>query len=67
MRTAERRVQRLMREHDLSWANRPPQRPANDHDGRITTDQVDTTWGTDMAQAVLASGGRVHVFATVDQ
>jgi transposase InsO family protein len=66
VRTAERRVQRLMREHDLSGPNRPPQRPANDHDGRITTDRVDTTWGTDMAQAVLASGARVHVFATVD-
>ena len=66
VRTAERRVQRLMREHDLSGPARPPQRPANDHDGRITTDQVDTTWGTDMAQAVLASGARVHVFVTVD-
>ena len=66
VRTAERRVQRLMREHDLSAPNRPPQRPANDHDGTITTDRVDETWGTDMAQAILACGARVHVFAAVD-
>jgi hypothetical protein len=58
VRTAARRVRRLMREHDLSAPNRPPQRPANDHDGRITTDRVDATWGTDMAQAVLTSGAR---------
>ena len=49
VRTAARRVRRLMREHDLSAPNRPPQRPANDHDGRITTDRVDETWATDMA------------------
>ena len=66
VRTAERRVRRLMRKHDLSVPNRPPQRSANDHDGRITTDRVHETWGTDVAQAVLASGARVHVFATVD-
>jgi hypothetical protein len=65
VRTAPRRVRRLTREHDLSGPNRPPQRPANDHHGRITTDQVDTTGGTDMAQPVLASGARVHVFVTV--
>jgi putative transposase len=66
VRTAARRVRRLMREHGLSAPNRPPQRPANDHDGTITTDAVDTTWGTDMAQTILASGARVHVFAAVD-
>jgi putative transposase len=66
VRTAPRRVRRLMREHKLSAPNRPPQRPANDHDGRITTDRVDTTWGTDMTQTILACGARVHVFAAVD-
>jgi len=66
VRTAARRVRRLMREHGLSAPNRPPQRPANDHDGTITTDAVDTTWGTDMAQTILAGGPRVHVFAAVD-
>lgn len=66
VRTAERRVQRLMCEHGLSAPNRPPQRPANDHDGTITTDRVDETWGTDMAQTILACGARVHVFAAVD-
>ena len=43
VRTAARRVRRLMREYDLAAPNRPPQRPANDHDGRITTNRVDTT------------------------
>jgi transposase InsO family protein len=55
-----------MREHDLSAPKRPPQRPANDYDGRITTDWVGVTCGTDMALAVLANGARVHVFYTVD-
>lgn len=55
-----------MHEHDLSAPNRPPERPANNHDGRIRTDQVDTTWGSNTAPAVLAGGGRMHVFATVD-
>jgi transposase InsO family protein len=63
---AARRFRRLMREHDLSAPNHPPQRPVNDRDGRITTDRVDETWGTDMARVVLASGARVHVFAAVD-
>jgi len=66
IRTAARRVRRLMREHGLSAPNRPPQRPANDHDGTITTDAVDETWGTDMAQAILTCGARVHVFTAVD-
>jgi len=66
VRTAARRVRRLMCEHGLSAPNRPPQRPANDHDGKITTERVDQTWGTDMAQTMLACGARVHVFAAVD-
>jgi len=66
IRTAARRVRRLMREHRLSAPSRPPLRPANDHDGTITTKRVDTMWGTDMAQTVLTSGARVQVFAAVD-
>ncbi len=66
IRTAPRRARRLMREHGLSAPNRPPQRPANDHDGTITTERVDTMWGSDMAQTVLTSGAKVHIFAAVD-
>jgi hypothetical protein len=54
---AARRLRRRMREHGLSATNRPPQLPANGHDGRITTGRVTTTWSTDMPQAVLTSGG----------
>ncbi len=66
IRTAARRVRRLMREHGLSAPSRPPRRPANDHDGTISTERVDTMWGSDMAQTVLTSGARVPVFAAVD-
>jgi hypothetical protein len=66
VRAAARWVRRLMREHGLSAPNRPPQRPANDHGGKITTGRVDQSWATDMAQTMLASGARGHVFDAVD-
>ena len=64
--TAMRRVRRLMREHDLSAPNRPPRRPEKTHDKTITTERVDTTWGTDMTETVLTTGQKVRIFAAVD-
>ena len=42
IRVGRDRVLRLMRENALLSPHRGPQRPANDHDGRITTDAPDT-------------------------
>lgn len=66
IRTAMRRVRRLMRENNLSAPNRPPRAPEKTHDKTITTEQVDTTWGTDMTETVLSTGQKVRIFATVD-
>jgi transposase InsO family protein len=66
IRTAMRRVRRLMRENDLSAPHRPPRAPEKTHDKTITTERVDTTWGTDMTETVLTTGQKVRIFAAVD-
>ena len=48
IRTAARRVRRIMRENDLLAPHRPVQRDARAHDGAIVTERVDQVWGTDM-------------------
>jgi transposase InsO family protein len=67
IRTASERVRRLMREHCLQ----APRRGGNPHgpkahDGTITTDEPDVTWGTDMTTTVTTGQGTVHVFIAVD-
>jgi transposase InsO family protein len=67
IRTASERVRRLMREHRLQ----APRRGGNPHgpkahDGTITTDEPDVTWGTDMTTTVTTGQGTVHVFIAVD-
>src|SRR4051794_37690046 len=47
IRVGRDRVLRLMRENALLSPHRGPQRPVNDHDGRITTDAPGVMWGTD--------------------
>src|SRR3954447_23686827 len=66
IRTSRRRVPRLAREHGLLAQQRggAPHGPKA-HDGRITTDRVDLTWGTDLTSAVTGEG-RAAVFAAVD-
>lgn len=66
VRTSRRRVRRIMREHGLRSPDRPTPRPANEHDGSITTTDVDTRWGTDMTQTTLATGAKAQVFLAVD-
>ncbi len=66
IRTSRRRVLRLTREHSLlahQRAGRPHGPKA--HDGTITTERVDTMWGTDMT-AVMTGEGQAAVFITVD-
>jgi transposase InsO family protein len=66
IRTSRRRVLRLTREHGLlahQRAGRPHGPKA--HDGTITTERVDTMWGTDMT-AVMTGEGQAAVFIAVD-
>jgi transposase InsO family protein len=66
IRTSRRRVLRLLREHGLlahQRAGRP--RGSRAHDGRITTDQIDLMWGTDLT-SVVTGEGQAAVFVAVD-
>ena len=66
IRTSRRRVLRLMREHGL-LAHQRAGRPhgSRAHDGRITTEQVDVMWGTDLT-SVMTGEGQAAVFMAVD-
>jgi transposase InsO family protein len=66
IRTAARRVRRLMKEHGLLAPHRPAARAAHPHDGTIVTKRVDEVWGTDMTQTVTTAEGRAYVFIAVD-
>lgn len=66
VRTAARRVRRVMNENNLLAPQRPVQRDAHPHDGTIVTDKVDEVWGTDMTQTVTTGEGRAYVFIAVD-
>jgi transposase InsO family protein len=66
IRTSRRRVLRLTREHGLlahQRAGRPHGPRA--HDGTITTERVDTMWGTDMT-STMTGEGQAAVFIAVD-
>jgi transposase InsO family protein len=66
IRTAPRRVRRIMRDGGLLAPNRPQHRPAHPHEGTIVTERVDEVWGTDMTQTVTIDEGRAYVFIAVD-
>jgi putative transposase len=66
VRTAARRVRRVMKANDLLAPQRPVQQNAHPHDGTIVTDRVDEVWGTDMTQTVTTREGRAYVFIAVD-
>src|SRR4051794_20756917 len=59
LRVGRDRVLRLMRENALLSPHRGPQRPANDQDGRITTDAPDVMWGTDAAVIPTVEDGNI--------
>ena len=66
IRTSRRRFIRLMRGHGLLAHQRAGQlRGPKAHDGTITTDRVDTMWGTDLT-SVTTGEGQAAVFITVD-
>ena len=66
LRTSRRRVLRLMREHGL-LAHQRAGHPhgSRAHDGTITTERVDTMWGTDLT-SVMTGEGQAAVFIAVD-
>lgn len=66
VKTAERRVRRIMKENNLLAPQRPVQRDAHPHTGTIVTDRVDEVWGTDMTQTVTIQEGRAYVFVAID-
>jgi len=66
VRTAARRVRRVMNENNLLAPQRPVQRDAHPHAGTIVTDRVDEVWGTDMSQTITTREGRAYVFIAVD-
>ena len=66
VRTAKRRVLRLMRAHDLlarTAIGRPHGPKA--HDGTIRTERVDEMWGTDLT-STMTGEGQASIFVTVD-
>ena len=66
VRTAKRRVLRLMRENDLLAPSRvgSPHGPRS-HEGTIIPETVDTMWGTDLTTTITGEG-QVAVFVAVD-
>ncbi|MEX3583428.1 MAG: IS3 family transposase, partial [Burkholderia sp.] len=66
VRVCRAHVSPLMREHGLLSPHRPPQKPPNAHDGRITTDRPNEMWGTDGAKVQTVDEGLVWIFAAVD-
>ena len=66
IRTAARRVRRIMKEHGLLAPHRARSRSGHPHDGTIVTDRVDQVWGTDMTRTVTTCEGRAYVFIAVD-
>jgi putative transposase len=66
IRTAARRVRRLMKEHGLQAPHRVRPSRQHAHDGTIVTERVDEIWGTDMTQTVTTEEGRAYLFVAVD-
>ena len=65
IRTAARRVRRLMRQYGLLAPNRVGRPEQRAHDGTITAAAVDLMWGTGMTETVTLTEGRARVFVAV--
>jgi transposase InsO family protein len=66
IRVSRTRVLRIMGENSLLSPHRRPPRPANDHDGSITTEAPNVMWGTDGARVFTVDDGWVWIFSAVD-
>ena len=67
VRTAMRRVLRVMREAELlAPARQPAPVVEHPHDGTIVTDRPNVMWGTDATAAVTVVDGAATIFAAID-
>lgn len=78
LRTAARRVRRLMQAHALLAPHRPAPLAARPHDGTVLTERVDQVWhepacatgssrpANDITETFTTAGGRAYIFAAVD-
>jgi transposase InsO family protein len=66
IRVGRTRVLRIMSENSLLSPHRRPPRPANDHDGSITTDAPNVMWGTDGAVIPTVKDGNVTLFIVAE-
>jgi putative transposase len=66
VRTARKRVLRLMRQHQLLSPRRQRQGAALVHDGTIVTDAPGIMWGTDGARAFTLDQGWCWIFVAVE-
>jgi putative transposase len=66
VRVSRTRVLRLMGENGLLSPHRRPPRPANDHDGSITTEAPNVMWGADGAVIPTVEDGNVTLFIVAE-
>ena len=66
IRVGRARVLRVMGENHLLSPHRSPPRPANDHDGCITTDAPNVMWGADGAVIPTVENGNVTLFIVAE-
>jgi putative transposase len=66
IRVGRARVLRVMGENHLLSPHRSPPRPANDHDGSITTDAPNVMWGADGAVIPTVENGNVTLFIVAE-
>jgi putative transposase len=66
IRVGRSRVLRIMGENNLLSPHRRPPRPANDHDGSITTDAPNAMWGADGAVIPTVKDGNVTLFVVAE-
>jgi putative transposase len=66
IKVAKKRVLRVMRENNLLSPYRVPQKPANEHDGEITTSEPNIMWGTDGAKVFTLEDGWGWIFSCVE-
>jgi hypothetical protein len=59
-------VLRIMGENSLLSPHRRPPRPANDHDGSITTEAPNVMWGADGAVIPTVKDGNVTLFIVAE-
>jgi transposase InsO family protein len=66
IRVSRSRVLRIMGENSLLSPHRRPPRPANDHDGSITTETPNVMWGADGAVIPTVEDGNVTLFIVAE-